>query len=78
MWGKDRITAINRSLRALSELEVSGVATTIPADIAILEHEDFQSCSHSTKWVEDSLDLSGISSEKESSKQERNTDESCI
>ena len=70
VWGKDRITAINRSLRALSELEVSGVATTIPADIAILEHEDFQSCSHSTKWVEDSLDLSGISSEKESSKQE--------
>ncbi len=70
VWGKDRGTAISRSLRALSELEVSGVATTIPADIAILEHEDFQSCSHSTKWVEESLDLSGISSEKDYSNEE--------
>ena len=70
VWGKDRTTAISRSLRALSELEINGVATTVPADIAILEHKDFQSCSHSTKWVEESLDLSGISSEKETSEQD--------
>ena len=63
VWGKDRATAINRALRALNEMEVSGVATTIPADIAILEHEDFQSCSHSTKWVEESLDLSELRTE---------------
>ena len=64
VWGEDRTTAINRCLRALTELEVSGVATTIPADIAILKHEDFKSCSHSTKWVEESLDLSELVSEK--------------
>ena len=64
VWGKDRATAINRALRTLDELEISGVATTIPADIAILKHEDFQSCSHSTKWVEESLDLSELEDEK--------------
>ncbi|HEX9259467.1 MAG TPA: acetyl-CoA carboxylase biotin carboxylase subunit, partial [Acidimicrobiales bacterium] len=48
-WGRDRPTAIARTLRALRELVVEGVATTIPADIAILEHADFQAATHSTK-----------------------------
>jgi acetyl-CoA/propionyl-CoA carboxylase biotin carboxyl carrier protein len=39
---------------------VEGVATTIPADIAILRHPDFVAGEHSTKWVEERLDLSGI------------------
>jgi acetyl-CoA/propionyl-CoA carboxylase biotin carboxyl carrier protein len=39
---------------------VEGIATTIPADIAILEHPDFAAVTHSTKWVEEVLDLSGI------------------
>jgi acetyl-CoA/propionyl-CoA carboxylase biotin carboxyl carrier protein len=62
-WGHDRQTAIGRTLRALDELVVDGVATTVPADIAILSHEDFQSMRHSTKWVEETLDLSGVSAE---------------
>ena len=37
------------------------MATTIPADIAICEHPDFAAVEHSTKWVEDVLDLSGVS-----------------
>jgi len=61
VWGHDRQTAISRALRALGELEIEGVATTIPADIAILEHPDFQNMAHSTKWVEESLDLSDVS-----------------
>jgi acetyl-CoA/propionyl-CoA carboxylase biotin carboxyl carrier protein len=61
VWGKDRPTAIARTLRALGEMKVEGVATTIPADIAILEHPDFAACTHSTKWVEERLDLSGLS-----------------
>ena len=60
VWGKDRDTAIARTVRALKEMVVEGVATTIPADIAILEHPDFASVTHSTKWVEERLDLSGI------------------
>jgi acetyl-CoA/propionyl-CoA carboxylase, biotin carboxylase, biotin carboxyl carrier protein len=63
-WGKDRPTAIQRTLRALREFEISGVATTIPADIAILAHPDFAALEHSTKWVEDVLDLSGVKSDK--------------
>ena len=63
-WGKDRDTAIARTVRALREFEIAGVATTIPADIAILEHPDFAAVEHSTKWVEDVLDLSAITSDK--------------
>jgi acetyl-CoA/propionyl-CoA/long-chain acyl-CoA carboxylase, biotin carboxylase, biotin carboxyl carrier protein len=36
------------------------VATTIPAHLAILEHPDFAAATHSTNWVEQTLDLSGI------------------
>ena len=59
-WGEDRDTAINRTLRALREFRIEGIATTIPADIAILEHADFKEATHSTKWVEDTLDLTGV------------------
>jgi len=61
-WGIDRPTAIARTLRALREFRIEGIATTIPADIAILEHPDFQAGIHSTKWVEERLDLTGVSS----------------
>ncbi len=60
VWGKDRPTAIRRAERALEEMVVEGVATTIPADLAILRHPDFQAATHSTKWVEERLDLSGL------------------
>ncbi len=64
VWGKDRPTAIARTIRALEEMVVEGVATTIPADLAILRHPDFQAMQHSTKWVEEKLDLSGIEAPK--------------
>jgi acetyl-CoA/propionyl-CoA carboxylase biotin carboxyl carrier protein len=54
--------AIARTIRALDELVVDGVATTIPADLAILKHPDFAAVTHSTKWVEETLDLSDVSS----------------
>ncbi|HLI54327.1 MAG TPA: biotin carboxylase N-terminal domain-containing protein [Acidimicrobiales bacterium] len=61
-WGSDREDARRRTLRALRELEIEGPATTIPADIAILEHPDFIGVEHSTNWVEQKLDLSAVSS----------------
>ena len=61
-WGPSREAAIARTLRALDELVVEGVATTIPADVAIVGHADFAAVTHSTKWVENVLDLSDISS----------------
>jgi acetyl-CoA/propionyl-CoA carboxylase biotin carboxyl carrier protein len=60
VWGADRDIAIRRMLRALGELDIRGVATTAPADVAILEHPDFVAAVHSTKWVEEVLDLSGV------------------
>ena len=60
VWGRDRPTAIARTIRALEEMRVAGVATTIPADLAILRHPDFAAVTHSTKWVEERLDLSGV------------------
>jgi acetyl-CoA/propionyl-CoA carboxylase biotin carboxyl carrier protein len=63
-WGTDRDTAIARTLRALDEFEISGIPTTIPADAAILRHPDFVAGEHSTKWVEERLDLSGIAADR--------------
>jgi acetyl-CoA/propionyl-CoA carboxylase, biotin carboxylase, biotin carboxyl carrier protein len=61
VWGRDREEARKRMIRALHETEVEGVATTVPADLAILEHDDFVNVEHSTNWVSQKLDLSSLS-----------------
>jgi acetyl-CoA/propionyl-CoA carboxylase biotin carboxyl carrier protein len=60
VWAADRPTAIRRMLRALDELRIDGIATTTDAHRAILSHADFKAATHSTKWVEERLDLSGV------------------
>jgi len=60
VWGHDREAARRRMLRAIAETVLEGVATTLPADVAILEHPDFVAGEHSTNWVEQTLDLSGV------------------
>jgi acetyl-CoA/propionyl-CoA carboxylase biotin carboxyl carrier protein len=59
-WGGTREEARLRMLRALGETVIEGIATTIPADIAILSHPDFIDVSHSTTWVGSHLDLSSL------------------
>ncbi|WP_423918299.1 acetyl/propionyl/methylcrotonyl-CoA carboxylase subunit alpha [Candidatus Poriferisodalis sp.] len=61
VWGLDRPTAIARMQRALGELSIGGVATTVAAHTVIMASEDFRAGTHSTKWVEEQLDLSGVS-----------------
>jgi len=63
VWGRTRDVAIARTIRALGEMVVDGVHTTIPADLAILRHPDFAAVAHSTKWVEEVLDLSAVGGE---------------
>ncbi len=60
VWGRDRDAARRRMLRAIGETVIEGVATTLPADVAILDHPEFAAGQHSTNWVEQRLDLSGI------------------
>jgi len=62
VWGRTREIATARAMRALGELKIEGVATTSPASLAVLSHPEFAAIEHSTKWVEESLDLSGIDS----------------
>jgi acetyl-CoA/propionyl-CoA carboxylase, biotin carboxylase, biotin carboxyl carrier protein len=60
VWAEDRESARRRMLRALDETHIEGIATTIPADVAILSHPDFVEARHSTKWVEERLDLTSL------------------
>ncbi len=60
VWAPDRERARRRLLRAIEETEIRGVATTLPADTVILSDPAFIEGAHSTKWVEESLDFSGI------------------
>ena len=59
-WGPDRDAARRRLIRALEETQVEGVATTIPAQLAILRHPDFEAGAHHTSWVEENLDFTTL------------------
>jgi acetyl-CoA/propionyl-CoA carboxylase biotin carboxyl carrier protein len=60
VWAPDRGQAVRRAVRALHELQVEGIHTTIPAHLALLGHPDFGAGTHSTKWVEEDLDLTAL------------------
>ena len=53
--GADRAVATERMRRALDELRVDGVRTTIPLHRGILEHPDFIANRVHTRWVEEEL-----------------------
>ena len=60
VWAPDRDRARRRMLRAIEETTIEGVATTLPADVLILTHEDFVKGVHSTRWVETAVDFSSL------------------
>ncbi len=51
-WGKDRAEAINRMSRALNEYLITGVKTTIPFQMAVLQDPDFRRGQYTTSFVE--------------------------
>ena len=61
VWGSDRETAIGRLKRAINEMVIEGIDTTLPAQLLILEHPDFVAGTHATNWLEsDAVDLTGV------------------
>ncbi len=62
VWGPTRDRARRRMLRAIEETTIEGVATTLPADVLILTSEDFVKGTHSTRWVETTVDFSSLPS----------------
>jgi acetyl-CoA/propionyl-CoA carboxylase biotin carboxyl carrier protein len=59
-WGRDRDQAIGRMRAALDDLEVGGVASTAPALARVLDHHDFRAAAHWTTWLEEAVDLTGL------------------
>jgi acetyl-CoA carboxylase biotin carboxylase subunit len=60
VWDEDRDSTIERSLRALGELELRGVPTTREAALEILASDTFRSGQYSTSFLEDTQ-LSAVS-----------------
>jgi acetyl-CoA carboxylase, biotin carboxylase subunit len=61
VWDSDRPAAIARALRALSELELTGLPTTREAAIGILASDDFRSGDYSTGYLAEMETLPALS-----------------
>ncbi len=59
-WGSTRAEAIGRMRRALTEFEISGVPTTIPLHLLVLDNAFFRRGEVYTNFVQRRIDLSGL------------------
>ena len=66
VWAPDRDGARHRMVRALQELEIEGIHTTVPAHELVLTHPDFATGNHSTRWLEEEVDTSALVSQASS------------
>jgi acetyl-CoA/propionyl-CoA carboxylase biotin carboxyl carrier protein len=60
VWGRDREEALARGKRALEAFTITGVATTIPALLRIIDTPQFKDGTHYTSFVEKELDFSDL------------------
>ena len=56
VWGEDRAQALDRSRRALAELEIEGVATTAPLFAEVVQEPVFRSGGYTTAYLDDVRD----------------------
>lgn len=56
VWGENRQTAIARMKRALEEVVIKGVKTTIPFHLKILNHPDFNSGNYTVNFIQKNLE----------------------
>jgi len=60
-WGRDRDEAIERMLRALREMRVDGITTTVPFHHRLIDHHVFRSGEFNTAFVSELLSKKGSS-----------------
>ncbi|MCK4427235.1 MAG: acetyl-CoA carboxylase biotin carboxylase subunit, partial [candidate division Zixibacteria bacterium] len=65
-WGNDRNEAIERMKRALSEYRISGVATTIPFHLSVMNNEKFKQGRIHTHFIEEEMEKGQLSMGPES------------
>lgn len=65
VWGSDRAECIARSQRALAEFEIEGLTTVVPFHRLMLTDEAFTSGTHTTKYLDDELDVGEIEAAQE-------------
>jgi len=61
VWGADRAEAIARMRRALTEFEITGVPTTIPFHLMVLDNAFFRRGEVYTNFVQRRIDLAALS-----------------
>jgi acetyl-CoA carboxylase biotin carboxylase subunit len=59
-WGRDRDEAIARMRRALLEFEITGIATTIPFHLKVLDNAFFRRGEVYTNFIQRRIDLEGL------------------
>ncbi len=77
-WGRDREQARRRLVRALQETVVEGIATTVGASLTLLGERDFLDATHSTRTVEERVDLSHLDPGPRLSDGERRGDDAVL
>lgn len=60
VWANDRNEAIERMKRALSEYRISGVATTIPFHLKVMNNEKFKEGKIHTHFIEEEMEKGGL------------------
>jgi acetyl-CoA carboxylase, biotin carboxylase subunit len=52
VWGEPRGAALERLARALGEIEIGGIATTLPLHAALVRDADVAAARFHTRWLE--------------------------